>query len=148
MEVMISIVIISFVFLWISNSHISAVRTVTDSNQRSRAIWLAQEMLERMKMNAGQYDNYKTRIDAGVSCSSTVSCQERECSADEMIQYDLQQVFCQTSQVSGFAMTFSCSGSPCQPGNRVSVDVSWNAIGAVGGVATGKRQFTVLEMVR
>ena len=96
-EVLVSAVLISMIFLWISDTHMGSLTAIADTNNRNKAVWLAEEMIERIKVNP-LLDSYKNEIDSAKNlsayCRAPVRCTNRECTEGELVQYDVQQVLC------------------------------------------------------
>ncbi len=138
-EVLVSAVLVSMILLWISDSHMRSVTAATDSGQRTQAMWLAEEMLERIKLNP-LLDLYQTEINGVTNistyCGSRRNCVGTQCGQDNMVEYDVQQVLCNDNNVDGFNLSMMCfdtaSGAvidPCasQATVRGRITVSWQS---------------------
>ena len=145
-EVLVSAVLISMVFLWISDTHMQSLTDVADSSHRNKTTWLAEEMVERIKANP-VLDSYRSEIN-GVSnissyCRSRQNCLNSQCSGSTMVKYDVQQVFCNNLEGLGnLRMRFDCfdivtgsSFSPCAKRGllRGRVTASWDSKNPSGG---------------
>ncbi|MDD7805546.1 MAG: hypothetical protein PUP46_08315 [Endozoicomonas sp. (ex Botrylloides leachii)] len=145
-EVLVSAVLISMIFLWISDTHIASLTDIADTNNRNKAVWLAEEMIERIKINP-LIDKYKDEIsstnDITSYCLSLVRCLNQECSEDEIIKYDIQQVFCNDlKMLNDMEISLECFDintgqllNPCYKKGmlRGRVTVSWRSNDATRG---------------
>ncbi len=104
----------------------SSVAMSGDSQQRSLAIWKSQEFIDRIRSNAGQEAKYIAEIgnsttdDLGddtatkaFTCPATPgkNCNTGTCSSDEIVKYDVWEVFCEANTgVTGASVGGGSSG--------------------------------------
>ena len=111
-EVLISTALLSTVMLWITDGHMKSLSHVTDGANSSTVMRLAEEMLERIKLNLSP-QLYKTEIN-GVKnrdtyCKTIQNCTGKKCVQSELVKYDVQQTYCHDLDgISNLKMRFEC----------------------------------------
>jgi len=110
-EVLITILIFAIGLLGVAAMQVQSLKGTADSGQRGKAVWLAQELTERMRANpdaviAGNYVTGSTKAGActaapGKMCSNYFNGSSAveitaACSAAEMAAFDLWEVACGT----------------------------------------------------
>ena len=99
LEVLIALLILSIGLLGIAGLQVTSKRTNFDAVQRTTATMLALEMLERIRANASQLDVY-TNTGAGRTFTPAAGitypaaepdCEDDDCTAAELADYDLYQ---------------------------------------------------------
>ncbi|MEN9903640.1 MAG: type pilus modification protein PilV [Pseudomonadota bacterium] len=96
LEVMVTLLIISFCLIAVVGMQLSAKRAGHLTRQRSLAMNLAQEMVERIRINPGQAAAYHTGIGAsalgGATISTTpVNCADNACTPAQLVSWDRWQ---------------------------------------------------------
>ncbi|WOG26418.1 type IV pilus modification protein PilV [Endozoicomonas sp. 8E] len=151
-EVLISVVIFMVGILGMAGMQAQAVRATQDSLQRSQAIWLANEMSERMKVNvqgveSGRYQSTAQTASSNLSsyCAGPVprQCIANSCSADEMADFDVHDLMCRNARVSNQQLAVSCSASPCNSGETVSITLKWETRGGIGTLFLAQKSLTL-----
>lgn len=151
-EVLISVVIFMVGILGMAGMQAQAVRATQDSLQRSQAIWLANEMSERMKVNvqgleSGKYQTTAQTASGNVPsyCAGSVprQCIANACTADEMAAYDVHDLMCRNARVSNQQLVVSCSATPCNSGETVSITLSWETRGGIGTLFLAQKSLTL-----
>lgn len=123
-EALVSLFVFAVGALGIAALQTTSVVRNDDTSARSAVIWKAQDLVDRMRStktvqnSTGRINDYLTAIDNGVNnigtfnaangsyqCPSTqpTSCDSQVCNADEMVTFDLWDVFCNPS--SGLSAT-------------------------------------------
>ena len=140
MEVLVSAVLISMIFLWISETHTASLSDISDVNNRNKANWLTEEILERIKTNP-YLDDYKAAMVSAKNkenyCKVPVRCQNQMCSKNNIIKYDIQQIICHNNPtLNDLTLTLECFDintgqnlTPCaRKGTlRVRITTGWNS---------------------
>lgn len=139
-EVLVSAVLISMIFLWISDTHIASLADIADTNNRNKATWLVEEMIERIKVNP-MIDKYKTEIensrDKSAYCLTPIRCNNSECSEDNIVKYDVQQIICSNLEgINNLEINIECldlntgvSFNPCYTAGafRGRISITWQS---------------------
>ncbi|WP_252176442.1 type IV pilus modification protein PilV [Endozoicomonas sp. 4G] len=151
-EVLISVVIFMVGILGMAGMQAQAVRATQDSLQRSQAIWLANEMSERMKVNvqgvgSGRYQSTAQAASSNLSsyCAGPAprQCIANSCTADEMADFDVHDLMCRNARVSNQQLTISCSATPCNSGETVSITLKWETRGSIGTLFLAQKSLTL-----
>ena len=138
LEILISVIVLSFGLLSLGGLHITSVQGVNNAHSRNIASMLAMELGERMRANpkgvaGGFYGN-------SVSCSKQAAqCRGTQvCTSEETAYYDLQEIMCgatvdNISQggarnlLPQGTLKVSCAGGCDQPDIAHQVTVSWGS---------------------
>ncbi len=159
-EVLVTLVIISVGFLNMAALQTTAKRSNFDAVQRTTAVMLAHDIVERMRANPGVLDTYLT---SGVG-GATLAAPSRDCGAGatcsplQLAEFDLYQweqsidgvsesrtISGTLTQTGGLANPVACIGGPVAGGPGIyTITVVWrglaeltntsgNACGAVSG---------------
>ena len=150
-EVLISMLIFLLGVLGVAGMQGQAIRVTHDSLQRSQAVWMANEIAERMKVNTGGLDSdtYQTQAttastDITTYCAAPpASCIGTTCSADQMATYDVYDLMCKNMSIINPQLTITCSTTPCAASALVTVGISWDSRGATGGVYSSRQQLSL-----
>ena len=150
-EVLISMLIFLVGVLGVAGLQGQAIRVTHDSLQRSQAVWMANEIAERMKVNTGGLDSdtYQTQAtsasaDITAYCGAPpASCIGSTCSANQMAAYDVYDLMCKNMGIINPQLTITCSTTPCAVGALISVEISWDSRGATGGVYSSRQQLAL-----
>ncbi|WP_062268568.1 type IV pilus modification protein PilV [Endozoicomonas arenosclerae] len=151
-EVLISVLIFLVGILGMAGMQAQAVRASQDSMQRSQATWLANEMSERIKVNfagleSGVYQNSaqtaSTNLSSYCGGSAPRQCIANTCTADEMAAFDVHDLMCRNARVSNQQMTISCTATPCNSGETVSITLLWEARGGIGSLSLAQKSLTL-----
>lgn len=139
-EVLISLLIFMLGIVGVSSMQGQSIQATNDSLQRSQAVWMAHEMMERMKVNpagleSGRYQSTSAAASANVNsyCAGGAPkrCIGSSCSVDEMAEYDVHDLMCQNGEIILKALTVTCTGvANCGAGADVEVNVRWESLGA------------------
>lgn len=160
-EVLVTIVITSVGLLGLNSLQLQASRSTLDSGNRSQAVWVMEDLTNRMRANLVGIDGYdtggiKTCGTAPKICSSHHNGSSKViaatgCSAEEQAKSDLHEVLCGFgSQVSGSEVTFSSAANfLANPdidiafdGNKIArITLSWD-VRTSGQDSSGKAVYT------
>jgi type IV pilus assembly protein PilV len=105
-EVLITILVFAIGLLGVAAMQVQSLKGTADSGQRGKAVWLAQELTERMRANPTGVENgdYNNKADCGAApakmCSNyydgSSSQSAVSCKSDEMAAFDLWELACGT----------------------------------------------------
>lgn len=148
-EVLISMLIFLMGIVGIVGLQGQAIRVTHDSFQRSQATWMAHEMIERMKVNPRGIPLQRT-LSAAISSNVAMICPSfpapdcvaRSCHRIDMATYDISNLLCENTIINP-QMIISCTPVTCDPGALVTVNVSWDSRGSVGGALSTRQELTL-----
>ncbi|WP_263078361.1 proprotein convertase P-domain-containing protein [Endozoicomonas sp. Mp262] len=157
-EVLVSAALMSMVLIWISDAHIKSLNDISNTSQRTQAMWLAEELLERAKLAPCDIPKIKTELasaNSGSYCNTLQNCVGSTCTLAQMSKYNVQQVFCNNkSDIRNLAMGLKCYDaltnaeiSTCAGNNRAEMTASWDAAGKIGG-GYERKETTVAMLLR
>ena len=138
-EVLVTIVITSVGLLGLNSLQLQASRSTLDSGNRSQAVWILEDLTNRMRANLVGIDEYDTGGDmtcgtAPTICSSYHNGSAKvmaatSCNAQAQAKSDLHEVLCGFgAAVSGSEVTFSSAANfIANPILNVTVDANKNA---------------------
>ena len=138
-EVLVTIVITSVGLLGLNSLQLQASRSTLDSGNRSQAVWILEDLTNRMRANLVGIDDYHTggEMTCGTAptiCSSYHSGSTKvmaatSCNAQTQAKSDLHEVLCGFgATVSGSEVTFSSAANfIASPSLNVVVDANKNA---------------------
>ncbi len=130
MEVLVSSVLLTMIFLWISESHIRSLSDIAETSQRTQVVWRIEELAERVKV-IPLPDNYKTEVNGvgnvSTYCNNRQNCQGVQCSTSEIIKFDVQKVYCNMDNINNLDLSFDCFDS--NTGNKLSNCASSGTVG-------------------
>ncbi|MEX1032927.1 MAG: type IV pilus modification protein PilV [Cellvibrionaceae bacterium] len=112
-EVLVAVLVLSVGILGLVSMQLTAKRTGNESVQRITAVYLAQGLAEKMRMNKGQLPAYvldwpnETPAAAGTDCSAAA------CTAEQLAAYDLNQWI---TELQGAAELRTVAGSDISTG--------------------------------
>ncbi|MDF1762270.1 MAG: type IV pilus modification protein PilV [Oleibacter sp.] len=155
-EVMVTIAITTIGLLGLSAMQMQAVRSTQDSGQRSQAIWVANDLINRIRANStGNYDVAGApdcEVQPAKFCSAYNNGAESQpaaadCTVDEMATYDLWETMCGIpvgNNINAITTSSSLLTAPdlvvaTQANGDVSLTVSWDSR------TTSDTQFSINE---
>lgn len=127
----------------------NSIKEDFDSSQRSRAIWLAQEFIDRIRLNpdarvAGAHIAVLNDPDFDCAASPAKICADyydpdtsskanaEECNAGEMAEFDTWQLVCRSGLV-GTEVSLSCDDvdpsdtDNCSEGSDYTLELAWES---------------------
>lgn len=136
-EVLIALLVFSIGLQGIASLQYQAVKENFDSSQRSHAVWMAQELINRIKANpdgreAGSYN-------AAPDCDNLDKCTLGECNGTDMAAFDLAEMFCTSQEVllklpeeqdDEPLLEVKCDGggpSGCPPNSDFTLTLRWRS---------------------
>lgn len=139
LEVLIALVVLSIGLLGVSKIQALGLRASTDSNLRTEATFMANDMIERMRANRPSADSgYYAGIGYGAIdctkppakiCSAGTAGAANDCTTTEMADEDAHDWYCQvTASLPNAAVAVS------QAAGVYSVQISWNGLDEEGNV--------------
>lgn len=142
-EVLITILVIAIGLLGLAGMQAQSMKSTYQSGQRSQAIWIAQELAERMRANPKGVSNqhYQTAINAvrteieadktgSTPCSnpSKVCDSTAKCNEEELSKFDTWELFCADSETSTKPRVWPylvCSPTSCDSGSDLHITIEW-----------------------
>lgn len=129
-EVLIALLVFSIGLQGIASLQYQAVKENFDSSQRSHAVWMAQELINRIKANPDgrEADSYNAAPD----CIAPPDCIGGECNGTEMAAFDLSEMFCQDSLIDS-SLEVTCNdadasdGLTCSPNSDFTLTLQWSS---------------------
>ena len=152
-EILISLLIFSLGILGVAGMQGQALRLTQDSLQRSQAVWMAYDLAERMWANPEGLEagnRYQTTALSAATAGAAsycagpppTSCIGSTCTSNQMVDYDIFDLICNNPGIVNPQLALTCTATPCIDG-AVTIDVSWDARGAVGGVFSGRQNLSI-----
>lgn len=97
-EVLITLLVTTVGLLGLAALQLNALQATADSNQRSQAVWLMQDLIERMRANPkasnASYGQTISCNNAPQQCADSTSATSVQCTAAEMAYFDLWETQC------------------------------------------------------
>ena len=152
-EVLVTIVVVSVGLLGLAGLQIDSLRANMNSETRSKATLLANDIVERMRanlsgVNANAYSNITVNPAQCVAparlCGNTSTGTAVNCTAPEMAAFDTWVWGCGTAaagvqksgvtnQLPNGTASVTCNDAPCLPGSAHTVTVSWSELSPTDG---------------
>lgn len=151
-EVLVTFLILSIGLLGLAGMQTNALKEGLDTSQRSQAIWILQEMVERMRANSAALPaGYDIAVDPDADncgvvpvkiCADYINGTNRadaalDCSSAEMAAFDIWEVYCghshagitssSTESIDLAGMTISCDDAICTGTSNYTLSLSWTA---------------------
>ena len=89
-EVMVTTVVLSVGMIGASALQLNTTRTTEDALERTAAVHLAAEIIERMRANRGAWPRYITTVGGG-RVTGARDCRSRACTPEDLAAFDLHQ---------------------------------------------------------
>lgn len=103
-EVLVTLLVTTVGLLGLAALQLKALQATADSGQRTQAVWLMQDLVERMRANPRADDSkYVAAVSCGtqpVQCAPTPDKPSVTCTADQMAYFDLWEAQCRYSSTS------------------------------------------------
>ncbi|SIS41486.1 type IV pilus assembly protein PilV [Thalassolituus maritimus] len=149
-EVLVTLAVTTVGLLGLSALQLESIRAVSDSGNRSHAIWVASDLMNRMRANGAGIDSYLNPGDAELRCedmpdnlllcASTFSDAVQQepaanCTNQTLAQFDVWEALCGTSAVLGSTEMSSSASNIVEPGLLIStvdgdvynITISWTS---------------------
>ncbi len=147
-EVLVTIVITTIGLLGLSAMQMQSIRTVSDTGNRTHAIWVANDLINRIRANAVAVDSYVT--DREISCNDPLGAVKMcaaysangaqvapaaDCSNQDLALFDQYEALCGINTLTGEDGFSSSASFINTPGLSISdegngdyrITVSWNS---------------------
>ena len=142
-EVLITILVIAIGLLGLAGMQAQSMKSTYQSGQRSQAIWIAQELAERMRANpqAVSDKDYEDAINSvrgeivanpndTTPCSTpTKICDSTgQCNSEELAKFDTWELFCADSTTSTKPRVMpylECNPTSCNSGYDLNITIEW-----------------------
>jgi type IV pilus assembly protein PilV len=153
-EVLVTITITSIGLMGLVSLQMQAVRATIDSGNRSQAIWVFNDIINRIRANEAFSDSY---ITAGINCNNAATpapvCSAyhngtllvtaaAECTGPEQAAWDLFEISCGTPKddtatqrfignsidyLPQAQLTIACAEAACVAGSNLTIALTWRA---------------------
>jgi type IV pilus assembly protein PilV len=145
-EVLVTVVITSIGLMGLVSLQMQAVRATTDSGNRSQAVWVWNDIINRIHANEVASASY---IDANpVACAAPAAvCSSyhngtgvinpTNCTGDEQADWDRYEVACQLRPIPFIGdasrylpnaqLTITCADGICDDGDPLTISLQWRA---------------------
>ena len=157
-EVMIALVILSVGLLGLAGLQISGLRGTSGSNSRVQAVFIINDMAERMHANTTEVQNNLTYQDVDLladACGNapTPNCNSSSCTPSQLAAHDNYEI-CQAMAANlppGATLTIDCDDNPCvaksstQLGSTHTLSLTWFE---VQNASLGRKQQTVTLQIQ
>ncbi len=169
-EILVTVLVFAIGLLGLAAMQIQSLKGTSDSGQRSKAVWLAQEMAERMRANPDGVDDgdYLAAPANGSNCGAAPAkyCSNYYdgaatqntgggCNSQEMATFDVWELACGYNNAGGNnnrgnlvdylaspTLTLACPGADCPDNDDYTITVTWLGRGE-GNNDTQRVQLTV-----
>jgi type IV pilus assembly protein PilV len=150
-EVLVTITITSIGLMGLISLQMQAVRATTDTGNRSQAIWIFNDLVNRIHANEEASGSYTTddpyvcggtpkicsTYSEGAYGGAPVSAQD-DCTGAELADWDLFEIACGAPKNDGIIsnaidylpsaqLTVSCVDAGCSDGDALSITLQWRA---------------------
>ena len=151
-EVLVTITITSIGLMGLVSLQMQAVRSTTDSGNRSQAVWVLNDILSRIRANKVSSESYTTPFNcAGGAPGNTCSAYHTgtaagpaviACTGPQMAAWDLFEVACGSPKndtpgqiffgnsidyLPQAQLTITCNIAPCADGDPLNIVLQWRA---------------------
>ena len=147
-EVLVTIVITTIGLLGLSAMQMQSIRTVSDTGNRTHAIWVANDLINRARANAVAVDSYITndelrcdalpgnlKMCAAYSINGAQQAPAADCSNQDLALFDQYEALCGINTLTGEDGFSSSASFINTPGLSISdegngdyrITVSWNS---------------------
>jgi type IV pilus assembly protein PilV len=148
-EVLVTITITSIGLMGLVSLQLQAVRATTDSGNRSQAIWVFNDIINRIHANEEFSSDYVTPVPVDCAAPPAVICSSYHtgtalvqaaaiCTGTQLAAWDLYEVACGTPKANGYfgnsitylptaQLTISCVNAGCGHGDPLNINLQWRA---------------------
>jgi type IV pilus assembly protein PilV len=169
-EVLVTVMISSIGLMGLVALQLQAIQATNDSGNRSQAIWLFNDIVNRIHANEVSSSSYLTTdpyvcpAAAPTACSTydtgAISVASVNCTSAQMAAWDLFEVACGSPKANGFfgnsvtylpsaALTISCANgnAACPNGASLQVEFRWRAKSDTESITGSARTATSGELI-
>jgi type IV pilus assembly protein PilV len=167
-EVLVTITITSIGLMGLVSLQMQAVRATTDSGNRSQAVWVFNDIINRIHANEAFSDEYVS--DGVIACVKPTICsryndgsdtiiEAANCTGKQQADWDKFEVACQlrpdpfigdaSKYLPDAKLSIACVTADCGPGDPLTISLEWRArvsnediTGAVRDADSGKLTLT------
>lgn len=149
-EVLVTVIISSIGLMGLVALQLRSIEATSDAGNRSQAIWLFNDIVNRIHANEVSSSSYLTATPYVCPAQAPIACTtyhtgdlrvvSANCDATQMAAWDLFEVACGSPKASGFfgnsvnylpsaALTIRCAsgGAACNDGDALVVEFKWQA---------------------
>ncbi|WP_171405567.1 type IV pilus modification protein PilV [Acinetobacter sp. WCHAc010052] len=139
-EVLVSLLILALGIMGFAALQYRAMEATSESSARVEAINLARDFAERLRVNRGAIETYKTELKKATDQqASSKICSKEMCSAADMADFDVAQLT-QKAAVRGMSVNLeNCQGNSDE---RSCIYIAWGDTAPTNGDANGEGNCT------
>ena len=146
-EVLVTIVISSIGLMGLLSLQMHSLRATQDSGSRSQAIWLFNDIVNRIRANEGASASYiqpancalRPTVCSNYNSGLAVGVAAVQCTPVQMAQWDVYEVSCgapreigvngnNVTSLPGAQLTIACAnGAVCNNGDPLTITLNWRA---------------------
>lgn len=135
MEVLVALLVLAIGVMGFIALQYRAIEASAESTYRVEGMSLARDFAERIRMNRGALDKYKSEIsDAGEQDSYGKNCYKLACTANEMADFDVAEVVTKAQEKVMTVNLINCQGNN---DGRACIYVAWGETSATNEPAAG-----------
>ena len=168
-EVLVTVVISSIGLMGLVALQLQAIQATNDSGNRSQAIWLFNDIVNRIHANEESSSSYLTSSPyvcgaAPTACSTyhtgALTVTSANCSSAEMAAWDLHEIACGSPKANGFfgnavtylpsaALSITCAdgAAACPDGAALEVEFIWQAKSDTESITGNARTATSGQLI-
>lgn len=137
-EVLVALLVFATGIYGVAAFQLQSVKESLDSSQRSQAIWAAQGMIDRVRLNpaghtAGDYNNVFNAVNCN-NANPPNDCAAGTCTAAQMAVFDAWETQCESGAlIANASFTLACAdvdpgdGITCTAGSNFTFTVTWQS---------------------
>lgn len=147
-EVLVTITITSIGLMGLVSLQMQAIRSTTDSGNRSQAVWVFNDIINRIHANENASFSYVTNGVQGCAAPATICSSYHtgtgevlaaaNCTGPQQAAWDLYEVACGAPKTNGFQgnsitylpqaqLTIACANAGCGNGDPLNITLQWRA---------------------
>lgn len=158
-EVLVTIAITSIGLMGLVSLQLQAIRATTDSGNRSQAVWVFNDIINRIHANEASSASYITGgpvVCGGVPtvCSNyntgLATTNSANCTGPQMAAWDLFEVACGAPKANNFSgnaitylpqaqLTITCANPGCGNGDPLNITLQWRAKADIESITGAQR---------
>lgn len=140
LEILIAVLISAIGLLGLAGLTTTALQLNQSSYQRTQAIALMEDLLDRIRVNRNQANNYARAFSDPVPTINT-DCRSNNCTPTQLASFDLADWFTQVQQLPGAAADIEISTPQNANTINVTIQLRWNERGSDPNQATQPQTF-------
>ncbi len=136
MEVLVALLLLAIGVLGFIALQYRSLEATSEATYRVQAVNLARDLSERIRVNSVAASTYKTEVEGGAAKQKAASkdCFSVKCTATELADFDVQQVYLKSNSVGMSVNMRTCEGNS---DSRNCIYVAWGDTAATNGTTDG-----------